>query len=79
MKCLITAVHDIDKGQTGYKYLAHAFYNNLVFTLIFYYYVFHNLKKNVARVDVTPYISVSTCKLFYEKKYIYVQKIHTFL
>ena len=40
------AVHDIDKGRVTYTYVAHAFYNNLVFTLIFNYYAFHNLEKN---------------------------------
>jgi hypothetical protein len=48
------AVHDIDNGRAGYTYVAHAFYNNLAFTLIFNYYAFYNLKKNVTRVHVTP-------------------------
>jgi hypothetical protein len=57
-----------DKGWAGYMYVAHAFYNNFVSTLIINYCAIHNLKKNVTRVDVDTVHSVSTWKLFYEKK-----------
>jgi len=64
------AVHDIDKGRAGYTYVTHAFYNNLAFTLIYNYYAIHNLKKNVTRIDVTPYIASQHVNCFMKKKYV---------